>query len=83
MNHSILEELYVQAIGTEVLKYLYKEGVLKTLAQETETAALRVLSEVQTILNGSTLDDPVCFRRIDAIVSAFHAQGLSTNRHDF
>lgn len=83
MDHSIFEELYAQAIGTEVLKCLHREGLLKALAQETESAALRVLSEIQTILNDGTLDDPDCFRRIDDIVSAFHAQGLSTARHDF
>lgn len=83
MEDPIFEELYAQAIGKQVLKYLLKEGVLDMLAQETESAALRVLSEIQTILNDDEMDDPSCFRRIDAIVNAFHTQGLSTVRHDF
>lgn len=83
MEDSILGELYAQAIGTQVLKYLHKEGMLKMLAQETESAALRVLSEIQTILNDDALDDLSCFRRIEAVVNTFHAQGLSTTRHDF
>lgn len=83
MEDSIFEELYAKAIGTQALKYLLKKGALKMLRQETESAALRVLSEIQTILNDDTLDDPSCFRRIEAVVNAFHAQGLSTTRHDF
>lgn len=83
MEDSIFEELYAKAIGTQALKYLLKKGVLKMLGQETESAALRALSEIQTILNDDALDDPSCFRGIDAVVNAFHAQGLSTTRHDF
>ncbi len=83
MEHSTFEELFAQIIGTEVLKYLFGEGVLKTLSQEAESAAVRVLAEIRTVLDDEALDDPTCFRRIDAIVSAFHAQGISTTRHDF
>ena len=83
MEHSTSEELLAQAIGTEVLKYLTHEGTWKTLVQGMESTALQVLAEIQTILNDETLDDPACFRRIDAIVDAFHRNGLSAARHDF
>lgn len=83
MESPIFEELYAQAIGAQVLKYLLQEGALETLAGKTESAALRTLSEIQAILNDDALDDPSCFRRIDAVVNTFHARGLSTTRHDF
>lgn len=83
MENSTFEELYAQAIGAQVLKYLFEEGMLQALAREAESAALRALSEIQMILNDDALDDPACFRRIEAIVSAFRAQGLGTTRHDF
>ncbi|MCI9512532.1 MAG: hypothetical protein HFG13_09150 [Oscillibacter sp.] len=44
---------------------------------------MQVSAEIQTILNDETPDDPACFRRIDAIVEAFHRNGLSAARHDF
>ena len=83
MKHSTFEELFAQAIGTEVLKYLSHEDAWKTLVQGLESTALPVLTKIQAILNDEALDDPACFRRIDAIVEAFHQSGLSTTRHDF
>lgn len=83
MERSTFKELYAQTIGTEVLKYLFGEGVLKTLTREAESAAAQTLADIQAVLNDETLDDPACFRRIDAIVDVFHRHGLGTTRHDF
>lgn len=83
MDLSIFEELYAQAIGREALKYLSGADVREAAAQEARSAALQVLTEIKTILDDDTLDDPACFRRIDAIVDAFHKSGISTIRHDF
>lgn len=55
----------------------------EAVAQEAGSAALQVLTEIKTILDDDALDDPACFRRIDAIVDAFHKSGISTIRHDF
>lgn len=83
MEHSTFKELYAQTIGMEVLKSLSGEDVLEALARKADTKALQALSEIRAILDDETLDDPACFRRIDAIVETLHLHGLSTTRHDF
>lgn len=83
MDPSIFEGLYAQAIGREALKYLSRADVREAAVQEARSAALQVLTEIKTILDDDALDDPACFRRIDAIVDAFHKSGISTIRHDF
>ena len=84
MSIPIAEELYVQSLGWEVLRYLKREeGALLNLYREVDSKALRVLEDIQRILNDDTLDDPDCFNRIEAIVKAFHAHEISTSRHDW
>lgn len=82
MEFSIQDELYARAIGWEVLEYLKREHPGE-VASEIEGDALRVLEEIRIILNNEDLDDPECFHRIELIVKAFYANGLSTNRHDW
>ena len=74
------EELYARAIGREIMNWA-KSHDLHLLGQQADRDALLLLKEIQSILNDDTLDDPECFYRIDAIVSAFHRVGLSTDRH--
>lgn len=84
MSLSIAEELYVQSLGWEVLRYLKREeGKLLSLYREADSEALRVLEEIRRVLDDDTLDDPDCFKRIEAIVKAFHAHEISTSRHDW
>lgn len=83
MEHSTFKELYAQTIGMEVLKSLSGEDILEALARKTDAAAFQALSEIRAILDDESLDDPACFRRIDAIVETFYRHGLSTTRHDF
>lgn len=83
MENSVFENLAAQVIGAEVVNYLHREGVLDGLAQEVETAAVRALEEIRAVLDDESLDDPACFRRVDAIVEVFHRNGLNTGRHDF
>lgn len=84
MSIPISEELYVQSLGWEVLRYLKREeGVLLNLYREVDSKALRVLEEIQRVLNDDTLDDPDCFNRIEAIVKTFSAHEISTSRHDW
>lgn len=84
MSLSITEELYVQYLGWEVLRYLKREeGKLLSLYREVDSEALRVLEEIRSVLDDDTLDDPDCFKRIEAIVKAFHTHEISTSRHDW
>ena len=39
------------------------------------------IMNIKEILDDEALDDPTCFQRIDAIVSAWHEAGLETDRH--
>ena len=76
----INEDLYIRAIGCEVVKWA-KNVDTPLLARQVNTDAVLLLKEIQSILDDETLDDPECFYRIDAIVSSFHRMGLSTTRH--
>ena len=83
MKLSAQEELAAQAIGLEIMTQLKQEDCLKRIALETQTKALQILEEVRHILNDDSLDDHQCFRRIDAIVNVFSANGMDTSRHDW
>lgn len=84
MSTSIAEELYVQSLGWEVLRYLKREeGGLLKLYRDVDSEALRVLEEIRGVLDDETLDDPDCFERIEAIVKIFYAHNISTSRHDW
>ncbi|WP_191379658.1 hypothetical protein [uncultured Flavonifractor sp.] len=54
------------------------EGEIAALA---ESQALSLINQIREILDDQNLDDPTCFQRIDAIVSAWHEAGLETDRH--
>lgn len=74
--------LYKNALGELAANYLESLGPqeIRPLA---ESEAVKLIAEIQGILNDETLEDPECFRRIDAIVDAFHDRGISVNRHDW
>jgi len=84
MSISLEDELYVQKLGWEVLRYLKSnEDQLRELRQEVNHDALQVLEKIQCILDDDTLDDPECFERIESIVKVFYANNISTSRHDW
>ena len=84
MELRIEDELYARALGWEVLRYIQdQEDRLHNMKQDTEGDALRVLEQLKRILDDPTLDDPDCFLRIEHIVQAFYAHGISTTRHDW
>lgn len=84
MSMPIAEELYAESLGWEVLRYLKREeGELLKLYREVDSEALRVLEEIQGVLNDGALNDPDCFGRVEAIVKIFYAHHISTSRHDW
>jgi len=83
MESLCYEDLVAQAIGLEVLSYLEETEILKGLALKTESKALQMLEEIRSVLNDSSLDDPECFKRIEAIVRVMEANGIHTTRHDW
>jgi hypothetical protein len=79
----IEEELFAQAMGEIALQYLKQEEILENLLQKMESEALQTLREIKTVLDDSSIEDPECFLRVDALVETFHAHGLKTTRHDW
>lgn len=74
------KQLCANAIGKYIIMYLdsLAEGEIAALA---ESQALSLINQIREILDDQTLDDPTCFQRIDAIVDAFLASGIPTQRH--
>ena len=86
MNEEFLtaqEELTAEAIGLEAMRYLKKGETIQRIARETERSAIEVLEKIRQVLNDDTLEDPQCFMRIDAIVTALGDHGIYTRRHDW
>ena len=81
MNDPTVKQMYAKAIGELALSNLEKQGY--PMVEEIESHAITLISQIQDILNDETLDDPDCFRRIEAVVELFHENGLSTARHDW
>lgn len=77
------EELAAEAIGLEAMRYLKQEETIRRIARETETKAIEVLEEIRRVLDDDSLEDPECFSRIDAIVTALDGHGMYTRRHDW
>lgn len=75
-----LESLYAQTLGQELMKWV-REYDPHLFSLQVNTDAVLLLKEIQRILDDDALNDPECFYRIDAIVSAFHRAGLDTTRH--
>ena len=81
MDNMVMRQLCAKAIGELVVQYLdtIGEGEIARLA---ELEAVKLVCRIREILDDPALDDGACFRRVDAIVSAFHAAGIPTRRHE-
>ena len=62
-------QLYANAIGNYIITYLDCLSD-EAIAHMTELCAVQLLRRIKEILDNEALDDPTCFQRIDAIVSA-------------
>lgn len=83
MEYKVREELIADAIGTLVMRHLRGETIPKEIAEAMESKAVRTLEHIRHILDDDSVDDPQCFRRIEAIVCAMEDGGIPINRHDF
>lgn len=81
-DYTVSEALYAKELGSMLLRFtkMYDEH---TLARQIESRAVALIQEIRTILNDSTLDDPECFYRIEALVSAFDLAGIPVTCHDW
>lgn len=82
-NIPVFRDLLAKALGDHLIDHLLSSMAPEDILSLAESSAGTLLREIQAILDDESLDDPTCFRRIDAIVSAFHKQGVGTTRHDF
>lgn len=73
-------QLCANAIGSYIITYLDCLSD-EAIAHMTELCAVQLLRRITEILDDEAPDDPTCFQRIDAIVSAWHEAGLETDRH--
>lgn len=74
--------LYAKAIGEEVLKFADALDV-RRLSASVEGQALELLCRIKEILEDQALEDPGCFRKIEAIVCAYEDVGIPLARHDW
>lgn len=76
----ILDRMAAQMLSRgEVMLTLSKEA-----ADRLESKAVETLGRIRSILADDGLDDPECFRRIEAIVCELESIGIDCGaRHDF
>lgn len=82
MDTEIPQALYGNVIEQLIMTYV-KTLRADDLRSMMESEAMDLLSQIKVILDDDTAEDPECFHRIDAIVSAFGAKGIYTPRHDW
>ncbi len=82
MDNQLTKALCANRIGDLAVKYI--EALRpEEIIPAAESEAMKLLAEIKAILDDGSAGDPECFRRIDAIVDAFAARGISTSRHDW
>ena len=82
MNSEIPQALYEKTLEQMVMVYVNSLSI-EEMAPKLNAEAMNLLSEIKAILDDDAVEDPECFRRIDAIVNAFGAKGIYTPRHDW
>ena len=80
MDEQTAKQLCANAIGNYIITYLDCLSD-EAIANMTELCAVQLLRRITEILDDEAPDDPTCFQRIDAIVSAWHEAGPETDRH--
>ena len=82
LANELTEWLATRSIGIEML---YQIGVLSkdTFIDRVDGEMMKILLEIIEILEDKTLDDPTCFKRIDAIVDVFQKRYFNITRHDW
>lgn len=82
VNMEIFRALYENTVEGLVTTYVSTLSA-EELASRLNAGAIDLISQIKAILDDGTLEDPECFRRIDAMADAFGARGIYTPRHDW
>lgn len=80
MDDFTIKGLCAAAIGELMMEYMEPLDS-KEIADLAERRAVALVKQIKTILDDAALDSITCFLRIEALVDAFYAAGLSTQRH--
>ena len=83
MKESAHDDLLIYSLGMLMLEHIKEDELLREAIAAAETAAIKTLEEIKGALDDETLDDPECFRRIEAILTMFEDNGTGAHRHDF
>ena len=82
MEQDLSRAMYENAIGKLVVNYLESLGTVE-LPALAESSALKLIAEIKAVLDDDSLEDPECFQRIEAILTALEDHGVFTTRHDW
>lgn len=74
---NISDGLWAQAVGEQMLKIAKAQG----WKRDVDFRAVRLLGEIQALLDDDRLDDPTCFRRMEDLLEKWNRAGLRTTRH--
>ncbi len=73
----VSDGLWAQAVGEELLKI----AKARDWARDVDSRAVRLLGEIQALLDDDRLDDPTCFQRMEDVLEKWNRAGLHTTRH--
>lgn len=77
------EDLTAYVIGQAFLDYTKQTGVMQDILAAVDGKALQILEEIRCALDDDALDDPECFKRIEAILTVLENHGITSLRHDW
>ena len=74
---NVPDALWARAVGEKMLEV----AKAQEWQQAVNSLAVRLLEEIQTILDADSLDDSACFVRMEELLAKWNQAGLHTTRH--
>lgn len=79
----LITQLFTKALENQKITVSFADESFD-IQKSLESASVAALGRIREILNDATLEDPECFKKIEAIVCEYEALGLHCgDRHDF
>lgn len=79
----LITQLFTKALENQKITVSFADENFD-IQKSLESASVAALGRIREILNDATLEDPECFKKIEAIVCEYEALGLHCgDRHDF
>ena len=83
MKESAYDDLLIYSLGMLMLEHIKEDELLREAISAAESRAVKALEDIRRALDGTALEDPECFRRIEAILTVFENNGIGSSRHDW